>query len=90
MIQNNLGLAYRNRLKGNKAENLELAISCWKQVLFIYSQKDFPLEWAGTQNNLGTAYSDRLQGDKTENLELTISCWKQVLLIYSQKDFPLQ
>ncbi len=77
--QNNLGNAYRDRLKEDKAENLELAISFYQQALLVRTQKDFPLDWAMTQNNLANAYSDRLKRDKAENLELAISCYQLVL-----------
>ncbi|MDJ0577159.1 MAG: hypothetical protein QNJ65_18625 [Xenococcaceae cyanobacterium MO_234.B1] len=36
--QNNLGNAYRDRLKGNRANNIEQAIFCLQQVSIIYTQ----------------------------------------------------
>ena len=33
LTQNNLGIAYRNRIKGDKAENLEMAISIYTEAL---------------------------------------------------------
>ncbi|MDE5079847.1 MAG: tetratricopeptide repeat protein, partial [Trichodesmium sp. St18_bin1] len=72
-IQNNLGIAYRERIRGNKAENLEAAIAAYQQALLVYTQTDFPMDWAATQNNLGNAYSDRIRGDKAQNIEAAIA-----------------
>ena len=87
--QNNLGVAYSNRIKEDKAENLEKAIACYQQALLVRTQSDFPLDWAGTQNNLGVAYSNRIKEDKAENLEKAIACYQQALLVRTQSDFPL-
>ena len=56
-IQNNLGIAYSNRIRGDKAENIEAAIAAYEQALLVRTQTDFPMDWAITQGNLGNAYS---------------------------------
>ncbi len=50
MTQNNLGNAYSERIKGDKADNLELAIDAYTQALQVYTCESFPEEWADTQN----------------------------------------
>ncbi len=87
--QNNLGIAYSDRITGDKAENLESAIAAYQNALLVYTQKDFPIDWATTQNNLGNAYSDRITGDKAENIESAIAAYQNALLVYTQKDFPI-
>ncbi|HBE61099.1 MAG TPA: hypothetical protein DDW56_27315, partial [Cyanobacteria bacterium UBA11366] len=62
--QNNLGIAYRGRIKGEKADNIENAIACYGEALKIRTPEAFPVDWAMTQNNLGTAYRDRIKGEK--------------------------
>ena len=89
-VQNNLAVAYRNRIKEDKAENLEQAIACYEQALLVRTQSDFPVQWAATQNSLGIAYSDRIKKDKAENLEQAIACYQQALLVRTQSDFPVQ
>ncbi|QEI40499.1 hypothetical protein BMF77_01068 [Dolichospermum sp. UHCC 0315A] len=89
-LQNNLGIAYRNRIRGDKAENLENAIAAYQQALEVYTRTDFPVQWAMTQNNLGTAYSDRIRGDKADNLENAIAAYQQALEVYTRTDFPVQ
>ncbi len=71
--QNNLGAAYRNRIRGEKADNLEMAISAYQASLEVYNCEAFRFEWATAQNNLGIAYFDRIRGGKAENLELAIA-----------------
>ncbi|MGD1910447.1 MAG: tetratricopeptide repeat protein, partial [Rivularia sp. (in: cyanobacteria)] len=87
-IQNNLGIAYSDRIKGDKADNIEKAIAAYNAALEIRTRKDFPAYWADTQNNLGAAYSDRIKGDKAENIEKAIAAYNAALEIYTRNDFP--
>ena len=89
MTQHNLGIAYRDRIRGNKAENMEAAIAASQQALLVYTQTDFPMDWATTQNTLGLAYSDRIRGDKAQNIEAAIAAYEQALLVRTQTDFPI-
>ncbi|MGK7900778.1 MAG: CHAT domain-containing protein [Hormoscilla sp.] len=90
MTQNNLGNAYRNRIKGDRDENLELAIAAYQLALQIRTQEAFPTDWAMTQNNLGTAYSDRIKGNRGENLELAIAAYQLALHIYTPEADPIK
>ncbi|NEO43714.1 MAG: CHAT domain-containing protein, partial [Moorea sp. SIO4A3] len=56
--QNNLGLAYRDRIKGEKAQNIEEAIACYQQALIVRTFEAFPQDYLDTKNNLGFAYQD--------------------------------
>ena len=47
LIQNNLGEAYRNRIREDKAENLEKAIACYDLALLVRTRAAFPQDWAG-------------------------------------------
>ena len=86
--QNNLGIAYINRIKGHKADNIEKAIAAYNAALGIYTPKDFPQDWAGTQNNLGIAYKERIKGDKADNIENAIASFEAALEVYTRNDFP--
>jgi hypothetical protein len=57
---------------GSRANNLEIAITGYQNVLEVYTRQAFPYEWATTQINLGNAYSQRIRGGKADNLELAI------------------
>ena len=44
------------------------AIACYEAALRVYTESDFPSDWATTQNNLGNAYSGasrRVTGART-------------------------
>ena len=44
--QYNLALAYHNRIRGDKAENLEQAIAGYTEALKVYTFEAFPQRWA--------------------------------------------
>ncbi|MEG4359112.1 CHAT domain-containing protein, partial [Microcoleus sp. Aus8_D1] len=88
MTQNNLAIAYRNRIRGEKAENIERAIASYTAALTIYTDNAFPQDWATTQNNLANAYRNRIRGEKAENIELAIASYTAALTIYSPETFP--
>ena len=88
MTQNNLGAAYRNRLRGDRAANLERAIACFEAALQVRTQADTPQGWGMTQNNLGNAYHSRLRGDRGENLERAITCYEVALTVHTLTHTP--
>jgi hypothetical protein len=49
MTHNNLGEAYQDRIRGERAENLEQAIAAYEAALEVYTRKAFPEDWAMTQ-----------------------------------------
>jgi CHAT domain-containing protein len=87
-MQNNLGTAYTNRIRGDQAENLEIAIAAYTAAMKIHTRADFPQDWATAQNNLGEAYRKRIKGDQAENLERGIAAFSAALEIRTCIDFP--
>ncbi|WP_348539976.1 MULTISPECIES: CHAT domain-containing tetratricopeptide repeat protein [Spirulina sp. CCY15215] len=90
MTQNNLGSAYSDRIRGERGENLELAIACYQAALQVYTREAFPEKWARTQHNLGIAYRNRIRGERGENLELAIACFQAALQEYTPEALPLK
>jgi tetratricopeptide (TPR) repeat protein len=86
--QNNLGNAYRNRIRGERAENLEQAIFHYQQALEVRTRQAYPEQWAATQNNLGNAYSERIRGERAENLEQAIFHYQQALEVLTRQAYP--
>jgi tetratricopeptide (TPR) repeat protein len=86
--QCNLSLAYSNRIRKDKAENLERAILACQEALQIIKRESLPAEWAAIQNNLGKAYCDRIYGEKADNLEQAIHLFNAALQINTPKAFP--
>jgi CHAT domain-containing protein len=83
-----LAITYNNRIRGEKADNLERAICAYRKALSVYTPQAFPQEWAMTQNNLGTAYHQRIREEKAENLELAIAAFLAALEIRTCEEFP--
>jgi tetratricopeptide (TPR) repeat protein len=90
MTQNNLGNAYRDLPTGDRADNLRRAIACYEAALRVYSEGDYPADWAMTQNNLGNAYSDLPTGDRADNLRRAIACYEAALRVRTEGDYPAQ
>jgi hypothetical protein len=79
MTQNNLGIAYRKLLAGNRDENLRNAIQCHKDALQVYTESDFPAEFAMVLGNLSIAYQSLPTGDRALNLRNAIQCFESAL-----------
>ncbi|MFK0733931.1 MAG: CHAT domain-containing protein, partial [Gloeotrichia echinulata HAB0833] len=79
---------YRDRILGERADNLEKAIAAYQAALEVYTREAFPVEWASTQNNLGTAYRDRILGERADNLEKAIATYSAALQVYTRESFP--
>jgi CHAT domain-containing protein/predicted LPLAT superfamily acyltransferase len=84
-----LGIAYLDRIRGERADNLELAIAALSQSLEVRTRDAFPEDWAGTQNNLGLAYSYRIRGERADNLELAIAAYNLSLEVFTPTAFPI-
>lgn len=85
-----LGVAYTNLPAGRLADNLQKAIICCEEALQVFTERDFPAEWAGTLNNLGNAYGDLPIGNLGESLQKAIDCFEAALRVWTRDDFPLQ
>ena len=73
---------------GNKADNMEIAITGYEIAFTVFTRDTSPELWALVQNNLGAAYSDRIRGDKAENLENAIAAYNKALEVSTRTDFP--
>ncbi|MGH1395738.1 MAG: hypothetical protein ACRAVC_17185, partial [Trichormus sp.] len=47
--QNNLANAYKERIKGDRADNIEKAIAAFTEALTVRTREALPVEWAATQ-----------------------------------------
>jgi tetratricopeptide (TPR) repeat protein len=80
--QSCLGDAYRELPTGDRAQNLQQAITCYENALRIYSSGGFSDEYAWVQGYLGDVYRELPTGDRTKNLQQAITCYKNALRIY--------
>ena len=88
IIQNDLGIAYSNRIRGERAGNLEKAIVAYKLALQVVTQETFPEHWASVQNNLGESYRNRIRSERAENLEEAISAYELALQVRTRGALP--
>ena len=56
MTENNLANAYSDRIRGDRAENIEQAIEHYRQALKVYTPEGFPNRCRGTAYSLGNLY----------------------------------
>ncbi len=82
---NNLANAYRNRIRGDQAENIEHAIDAYQQALQVLTRETMPGEWAQVMNNLAIIYYSRINGDRAENLEQAIAGYQQALEVRTRQ-----
>ena len=72
MIQHNLGLAYYNRVKGAKRQNLEESIKCFNNSQQIYTKQQFPEKWKINQDNISDSQELIDSQKKLASLELSV------------------
>jgi len=78
MTQNNLGLAYSDRIRGDKAQNLEASIAAFQQALQVYTRETFPEEWAEVQHNIGKLLVHQGKWyDGLDHLEQALAFYRQ-------------
>jgi tetratricopeptide (TPR) repeat protein len=89
MTQNNLAIAYSNRIRGDKADNIEWAMEYYQATLSVYARHAFPKRWAMTQNNVAIAYSNRIRGYKADNIERAIiTHYTAALSVLTRENYP--
>jgi CHAT domain-containing protein len=86
----NLGNAYAERIRGDRAENQEAAIAAYRQALEVYTREATPADWARTVSNLAHVYARRIQGDGAKNQEAAIAAYRQALKVYTREAMPHQ
>jgi tetratricopeptide (TPR) repeat protein len=73
---------------GNKASNMEIAITGYEVALTVFTREALPTDWAMTQNNLANAYRERIKGDKAENIEQAMAAYTAALTVYTREALP--
>ena len=87
---NVMGTVYSDLPNGNREDNLQNAIACYKLALSVFTKTKFPYDWAMTHNNLGNAYSDLATGSREDNLQNAIACYKSALRVFTEDEFPCE
>ena len=85
-----LATAYRERIRGDRAENIEQAIAYYQQALEVLTHEENPLAWAVAQVDLATAYRERLRGGRAENVEQAIAHYQLALEVHAREAAPAE
>lgn len=72
-LRNSLGCLCLQRVDGDRAQVIEVAIGCLQDASEVRAQLPVPVPWAETQVNLATAYRERVAGDRSDNLEQSLA-----------------
>jgi tetratricopeptide (TPR) repeat protein len=67
---------------------VELSIACNVLTLKVFTQKDFPIQWADAQTTLAFAHTFRIRGDRVENLNQAINYYRAALEIFTVESIP--
>ena len=89
-VMMNLANAYNNRIRGDRAQNLEEAIAAYRQALEVLTRQAMPVEWATVMMNLANAYYYRIRGDRAQNLEEAIAAYRQALEVLTRQAMPVE
>ncbi|MGL4500741.1 MAG: hypothetical protein ACRCU2_16860 [Planktothrix sp.] len=73
---------------GNRSLNIEIAITCLKLALTVWTRESNAQNWAMIQNSLGVKYWRRIQGETAENIETVIAYYIEALSVYTPNAFP--
>ena len=71
-MQNNLGLVYRERILGNRSENIEKAISALDASLKYFNRDNSPEDWARSKHNMADIYLNHTTSKAANNLAKAI------------------
>jgi len=86
----NIAIKINKFPRGNRAENIEIAIADYEIVLSVRTFENNPERWAQTQSNMANAYSVRIKGDRTNNIEQAIFYYQEALKVRTRDAFPEQ
>lgn len=89
-FQNYMGAAYLHLPTGDLAINLQKAIGGFEAALRVFTEGDFPEDWAIAQNNLGSAFMALRTGNRGANLKKAITYCEAALRIFTEHKFPVR
>jgi len=87
-IINNFSVLINDFPLGDRAINLEIAISGYEICATVFTRNNFSQEWANVHNNLGAAYCVRIRGKRSDNLEIAIRYFLAALEVRTREVAP--
>ena len=84
----NFGLLLQQCPFGDRAINLEIAMTACQQALKVFTPGIIPQRRAAIQSILGITYGDRIRGERAKNLELAIDYYQEALQVITPNTSP--
>ena len=72
----------------NRSSSLRKEIACYEAALHVYTEREFPQDWANAQCCLGVAWRWIPTGDLLGNIEKAIAYLHAGLRVYTEREFP--
>lgn len=89
-LQGTLGDSLSQTPQGDRANNIEQAITAYQNVLQVRTLDTTPFEWSHTMMNLATAYRNRIRGDRADNIEQAIETYQKSLQVRTRDAMPIE
>jgi tetratricopeptide (TPR) repeat protein len=89
-IQRCIGIWSLENTGGDKDQNVEDSLKACTAALKVWTERDFPVDWAATQFIVGRAYTERQSGSPAHNIEHAIDAYNKALTVYLREIFPIQ
>ena len=83
-----MAITFTERIRGERADNLEQAIEHYTLALEVYTPQAFPAQWAQTHCDLSGAYAQRIHGEQVDNLEQAIEHATLALEVFDPEAHP--
>ena len=86
--QHNLAIAYQDRIRGDRADNQDKAISHFEAALTVIARETAPEIWAQLQHNMAVVYSSREHGDRSASRRKSIAAFEASLTVFTRDGYP--
>ena len=91
MTQNNLATAYSDRIRGERADNLEEAICHYELALEVRTREASPFSWAMARSNMAWGFRSLAElKDPILNCQRAVTACEDALSVRSPDGMPVQ
>ncbi len=73
---------------GSRIANLRHSIECLHAGLKVFTEQEFPEDWAKVHNDLGVDWAVMPMGDKVEYQREAMKCYEAALRVYTEQKYP--
>jgi tetratricopeptide (TPR) repeat protein len=85
-----LAIAYRNRLLGDAAENIDAAVTCLQESERVLTRERYPIDWALLSRVLGDCLTNRCHRDRADDVGEARGRLQDAMDVLDPKLYPSQ